>query len=221
MAPLLLLALFLAGQLRRVVAQTQTPTQSITQTQSSSRTASVTPSITLTPTMTVSQTRTMTLYSVWWCGTPRVVVSFREPSLLPAVQAGFLPAQFYSGSAGLRDPCARNLTSLYAFGAAVGDTSAKSDDGWTQLSLSGTALAFYESPYKIACVLANGAVILKAAGSSCSNPGNFAPVSPPYASLGGAGVLLFWQDIDTSPAMGTNGYPSAAQNTQYSERRAL
>ena len=134
------------------------------------------------------------------------------------MQAGYLPARYYSGSAGLQSPCQPNLASLYAFGPAYGDSSANSDDGVMKLSVPGTPLAYFGvNTYSVVCVYANGAVILKAPGSSCSS-GYFSVVpGPVYGSLG-PGVLLFWQDIDSSTPLGTNGYPSAVQNTQYSTR---
>jgi hypothetical protein len=137
-----------------------------------------------------------------------------RPSLpRPPRQAGFFDAEFYSGSAGAESPCKNNLASLYSFGPAAGDVAAKSNDGATVLSNSG-ALFFYGDVYTVACVLANGAVILRFSGPCTSAA--WSTLASPFGGLG-AGVLLFWQDIDTASVLGTTGYASAAQNTHYSE----
>lgn len=139
------------------------------------------------------------------------------------MQAGYLPAPYYSGSAGLRDPCARNLSSLYAFGPAAGDASANSDDDVVQLSFPGTGVIYFAgASYPGVCVYSNSAVTFLPAdsGAACVPTANsFPPMTPPYGDLG-PGVILFWTDIDTSTPISSTGYASAVQNTQYSEEDA-
>ena len=188
----------------RTFSQTQTQTRSLTQTSTATPTRSPSQTATRTPTQTRSKSQTRTSTS-----TPSVNIT--------PYPAGYFPAPYYSGSAGLESPCPNSLTSLYAFGAAAGDTTAKSDDGCTQLSMP--SLWFYDYPYAVVCVYANGAVIFKASGTNCTVTASYSALSAPFSSLG-AGVFLFYADIDTAPVMTTSGYPSAAQNTQYSEYAA-
>ena len=132
-------------------------------------------------------------------------------------QPGYFPARFYSGSDGTPGPCANNLAALYPFGPAAGDLDAHSDDGVTKLRVDGTPFAFFRTPgYSVVCVLANGAVTLHGDGTECA-VGQFDPALGP-GNLG-PGVILFWQDIDTTTPLGTRGYPSAVQNSQYSASR--
>ena len=160
----------------------QTVTPTATSTPSQSPTASKTPSQAITP------------YPVRVGA--GVVAMFPSPPLhrCLATQPGYFPAPYYSGSAGLVSPCQNNLASLYPFGTAASDTSAKSDDGVTALAFPGSGvLYYYGNAYSAACVLANGAVsFLPDSTYSCSSGGPFVGVGSPYTALGPA-VYLFWQ----------------------------
>lgn len=148
-------------------------------------------------------------------GPRRALVSAVAALLLTlGPSAALAPAQ-YSGTGPSRDPCARQLASLYAFGdtTSAGDIklTLKCDDCFFPVFFGGpvgsSVFSFFGQGYQSMFISSNGVISFTS--------GVNAYVAVPFPLAGGNSVIApFWVDVDTRGAAGTiPGFPDP--NTIY------